>query len=192
MFTWFRRKRQAERSEVGLDISGIPTVKFDASQVTDAVRKEIKKSVAEIDGPTASQREAIYDAAERSVSSGGDLHTLYSALIELGIEGMTKSKASAIVTRINNRATSRMNKARQKSLGIEHALWRYSGAPCMANPKRPSPADIEQNAAHKSADGQRFNVSEGMFLNGKWTWPGDGDGCRCFSTSLIPGVHDDA
>jgi uncharacterized protein with gpF-like domain len=190
VFGWFQRKsdKQASRIEVSLGAGRIPTVNFDASRVTDDVKAEIRKYVAEIEGPTASQRETIYNAALRSVSAGGDLHTLHSALMGLGIEGMTKSKASAIALRVNKRATTLMNKAQQQSLGIKYARWMYSGAPCMANPKKPTPADIEQDGAHKAANGQRFKVSQGMFLNGKWTWPGDDNGCRCISASIIPGL----
>lgn len=171
-----------------LDAGRIPTIEFDVSLVTDAVKAEIRHRVAEIEGSTALQRDAIYDAALRSVSAGRDLHTLYAALIELGIEGMTKSNARTIAMRINNRATSLMNRTRQQSLGIEQARWRYSGAPCMTNPKKATPKDIEQDKAHKAADRQCFKVSQGMFLNGKWTWPGDEDGCRCVSISIIPGL----
>jgi hypothetical protein len=163
MFDWLRRKR-SQNLEVGAGDGSIPSVKFDPSRVTNAVKVEIKRCVGEIAGPTTSQRNAVYDAALQSVSAGRDFHTLYAALIELGIDGMTKSKASAIALRINNRATALMNRSQQNSLGIEHARWMYSGAPCMVNPKKPSLADIEQNDAHKSADRKRFNISEGMFF----------------------------
>jgi len=188
MSRWFRRGRPPERLEASLTTGGIPTVKFDASRVTDAMKAEIRKCVAEIEGPTASQREAIYDTALRSVSAGGDLHTLHRTLLGLGIGGMTRSKASAIAMRVNKRATTLMNKSQQQSLGIEYARWMYSGAPCMANPKKPTPADIEQDKAHRAANGLRFKVSEGMLLSGKWTWPGNEDGCLCVSRSIIPGL----
>jgi len=145
--------------------------------------------VDEIESATDSQHEAIYDAALRSASAGRDLHALYAALMELGIHGMTKSRASAIATHINNKATSLMNATQQQSLGIEYARWLYSGAPCMTNPKRPTPEDICRNAAHKAADGKRFRISEGLFLDGKWTWPGREEGCRCVSKSLVPGFR---
>jgi hypothetical protein len=45
----------------------------------------------------------------------------------------------------------------------------------------------EQDAAHKSANGKFFLISEGMFLSGKWTWPGREEGCRCVSKSMIAG-----
>jgi uncharacterized protein with gpF-like domain len=189
MFGWVRGKRTPQRLDDGLSAGGIPTVKFDASRVTDAVKTEIRKCVAEIDGPTTSQRETIYDAVLRSVSAGGDLHTLHSSLMSLGIAGMTTGKASTIGMRVNRRATTLMDKSRQQSLGIEYARWMYSGAPCMANTKQPTPTDIEQDNAHKAANGQRFKISQGMFLNGKWTWPGDEGECRCVSGPIIPGFE---
>lgn len=185
MIAWFRRK--ASKPEPAPSPSRIPTTKFDASRVTDFIKAEIRKCVAEIDGPTVSQRDIIYDAAIRSVSAGRDLHTLYATLMGLAIEGMTKRKASTIATHINNKTTSLMDKARRQSLGITQAQWMYSGAPCMTNPKKPTTADIDRNTAHKAANGQRFDISEGLLISGKRMWPGEEEGCRCVSRSVIPG-----
>jgi hypothetical protein len=80
-----------------------------------------------------------------------------------------------------------MTKERQESLGINHAIWLYSGAPCDVNPKKPKG---RQNASHRAADGKQYEVSKGMHLNGKWTWPGYEDGCKCVSRSIIPGLSD--
>jgi hypothetical protein len=189
LFGWLRRKarKSPARLEAALDGNRIPTVKFDASRVTDAVRAEIRRCVTDINGPTGSQREAIYDAALRSVTAGRDLHALYLALTELGIEDMTRNEASAIASWINNRATSLMDRERQQSVGIEKAQWMYSGGPCLADPS--APTDSEQDKAHKAASGQQFKLNQGMFLNGEWTWPGYNKGCRCSSKPVIPGLE---
>lgn len=191
MIRWFGRKRDkpSPKPAIAINAHGIPTVKFDASRVTEAVKAEIRKCIDEIEGATDPRHDAIFVAALRSISAGRDLHALYATLMELGIDGMTKSKAAAIATHINNKATSLMNATQQQSLGIEYAKWLYSGAPCMKNPKKPTPEDIRRNAAHKAADGKRFRISEGMFLDGKWTWPGREEGCRCVSKSLVPGFR---
>jgi hypothetical protein len=78
-------------------------------------------------------------------------------------------------------------RARQLELGITEAVWLYSGAPCEINPKKPTG---HQDEAHKNANGKRYKISDGMYLDGKWTWPGYEDGCRCVSRSVIPDLDD--
>ena len=84
---------------------------------------------------------------------------------------------------LNNKATALMDRERQGSLGIKQAHWLYSGAPCELNPKKPT----GQDTAHRAANGKLYDVSTGIFLNGKWTWPGVEPGCRCISKSVVPG-----
>ena len=54
------------------------------------------------------------------MSVGGDLHALYSTLIGLGADGMTKRRTSAIAMRINNRAMTLMDSAQQQRLTSRH------------------------------------------------------------------------
>lgn len=55
------------------------------------------------------------------------------------------------------------------------------------NPKKPSAEDIRQDAAHKAADGKRYEVVKGMLMDGRLTMPGRDEGCKCISRSVIPG-----
>ena len=162
---------------------GIPTVNFDASRVTDAVKADIRKNIMLLEGIDKNQFDRVYEAALRSISAGRDLAVLYNVLLELNINGMTKRRASEIALLLNNKATALMHRERQEALGIKQALWLYSGAPCEINPKRPT----GQDAAHRAANGKPFDVSKGMFLDGKWTWPGVKSGCRCVSKPIVPG-----
>jgi hypothetical protein len=166
---------------------GIPTVKFDASRVTEAVRADIKKNIKVIEEIDQNHFDKVYDATIRSESAGGDLYSLSIALMQMNIDGMTKRRAGQIALFLHFKATAVMNREGQISLGIEYARWRYSGAPCEINPKKPTEQEIRQNEAHRDADGKLYEVSKGMFLDGKWTWPGYEDGCKCFSRSLIRG-----
>lgn len=165
----------------------IPTVKFDSSKVTEAVRADIRKNVELIDGLDTKYFDQVYEAALRSVTDGRNLFLLANALMQIDIDGMTKGRAGQIATFLNNKATATINRIHQQSLGITEAIWRYSGAPCGINPKKPG----RQNTAHKAADGKRYKIAEGMFLDGKWTWPGYEDGCRCGSRSVIEGLDRD-
>jgi hypothetical protein len=160
---------------------GIPTVRFDPSRVTETVKADLAKNVLDLGDLDKKDFEQVYDAALRSILAGGDLRLLYNTLMQLS--GMTKRRAEEISLLLNNKATALMNKERQGSLGIKEAQWLYSGAPCETNLNAPT----GQDAAHRAANGKIFDVSKGMFLNGKWTWPGVEPGCKCVSKSVIPG-----
>jgi hypothetical protein len=166
---------------------GIPTVKFDSLRVTETVEADVRKTILTLPEIDRNNFEQVYDATIDSISAGRDLHFLFDALMRLNIVGMTETSAADIARLLNNRATSLMQREQQTALGIIHAIWLYSGVPCIVDPKRPSDHYIRQDAAHKAADGKEFQVAKGMFLNGKWTWPGADPGCKCVSRSKIPG-----
>jgi hypothetical protein len=136
--------------------------------------------------PTISTDEPIYDAALRSVTAGRELGSLYKALVKVNIDGMTKRRAGQIALFLNNRATAIMSRNSYASLGITRAIWMYSGAPCMANPRKPTPQDINQDNAHRAANNKQYDISKGMFLDGRWTRPGWEEGCRCSSRPILP------
>src|SRR5271168_4676967 len=79
--------------------------------------------------------------------------------------------------------------AKSMSIGITHAIWLYSGAPCCEDPKDRSLQDARRDAAHKAADGQRYEIATGMLLDGKWVHPGQEPGCKCSSKSVIPALE---
>ena len=161
----------------------IPTVKFDALRLTETVKADIRKNISLLGEIDRNHFEQVYDATLRSISAGRDLGSLYNDLMQMNINGITKQRAAEIASLLNNKATALMNRERQESLGIKSALWLYSGAPCEINPKSPT----GQDAVHRAANGKPFDVSKGMFVDGKWTWPGVEPGCRCVSKSVVPG-----
>jgi len=111
---------------------------------------------------------------------------MYSAIIEMNIEGMTKSRAEQITRFICSKAKAVIDNTRCMKLGLTEAIWMHSGAPCEVNPRKPT----GQNAAHIAVDGKRYKLSEGMCINGKYVLPGYEDGCRCTSRSVILGFED--
>jgi uncharacterized protein with gpF-like domain len=169
--------------KIGLAVPRIPTVKFDSSRVNEAVKADIRKNILLLSDIDRKHLEQVYDAALRSISVGRDLHLLSEALMEMNIDGLTKRRAEDIARQLNNAATAVMDRERQESLGIKQAQWLYSGAPCEVNTREPT----GQDAAHRAADGKIFEISRGMFLKNKWTWPGVEPGCKCVSKSIIPG-----
>jgi hypothetical protein len=86
----------------------------------------------------------------------------------------------------------RDKKRRWAAIGVKHAIWLYSGAPCQIDPKHPSPEDIRQDAAHRAADGVRFEATQGLLVEGKWIYPGQLAGCRCAARAVIPGLDREA
>ena len=166
----------------------IPTVKFDPEQVTEAVKDDLNKNIKKIREFDQTHFDRIYDAALRSISRGCDAATLFNAIMELNLPDMTKRRASEISRSLNNKATALMNRDREVSLGIKYAIWMYSGAPCQVNPKNPSAKDIRQDAAHRVANGKKYEVGRGILLNGRRTMPGREEGCKCSSWPIIPGL----
>jgi hypothetical protein len=166
-------------------LHSIPIVKFDSSRVIEAVKSDLRTNIEQIKEFGEADYSRVFDAAIRSIAAGRDLRLLRDALLQMNVAGMTKQRAAEIATLLNNKATVFMNKERLEALGIKYAIWMYSGAPCYSKPKAPLPGDMCQNAAHLAADGERFEIGKGMLVDGKWTWPGREEGCRCTSRSVI-------
>ena len=101
------------------------------------------------------------------------------------IEGMTEGLVVEITRWLHNKARVETEQARRDSLGITHAIWMYA-ASCMINPSRPTAAGVRQDSAHSSANGKRYEIAKGLFVDGKWTWPGVELGCKCVSRSVLP------
>ncbi len=192
MFGWGKKKREAEtglrgRETLMVDFGPgrMPTVKFDPARVTETVKADLIQNVISIAEIGPNNFDAVYDAALVALSAGGNLPPLYQALI--AIEGMSKKRAMEITYSLSSKSHALMTVEQFERVGMKQAIWRYSGAPCEVNPKKPTATELRQNEAHKNADGKIFDVAEGMFLNGKWTLPGYEDGCKCVARSVIPG-----
>lgn len=162
----------------------MPTVKFDPSTVSERVRVDLRRNIELLNDLEAEHVRQIYEAALRSVLAGGDLHVLFVALMR--IQGMTKRRASEIAISLNRKATATINREHRASLGITHAIWMYPNAPCMRDPRHPTVTDVQQDSAHRAANGKRYENSKGLFVDGKWTWPGVEEGCKCSSRSMFP------
>ncbi len=183
LLSLFRRSRPSSEPAV----TSIPTVTFDSSRVTGPVKADILSTLRECEDIPKDKLPAINVAAVMAIEKGGDLHTLHTAIMSNGIAGMTKRRASEIARHVQSRATSLMNVERMAGLGIEEAVWVYSGAPCYLNTKSPLPEQLALDAAHKAADGRRYWVREGLTIDGKRTWPGREVGCKCVSKAVMAG-----
>lgn len=110
----------------------------------------------------------------QSVARGRDLGSLTKAIQEQ--YGVTKRRAALIARDQNNKATSVMQAARQKSIGITEGIWHHSHAGKV--PRQ----------SHLKADGEKFDLNKGLFLDGKWVMPGEEINCRCTWSPVIPNL----
>jgi len=168
-------------------VRSIPTVKFDKSRVTARVRADLRRSISQIADIKKSDRDEVYAAAVKSIEAGRDLGSLARGLRD--ICGLSQRRAAEIAHRLNGEATATMNADQQTGLGITHARWVYSGAPCVPHPKSATDDQWKVDAAHKAADGKTYEVSKGMKLAGVWVRPGQLEFCKCVSRSIIKALE---
>lgn len=136
------------------------------------------------------QAKRVYSAAVECAARGGDLHHFVQAILDLRSNSITKARAGEIALFVNLRAHSLINRRRVQSLGVTDAIWRYSGAPCFTRLRPHDDFSVAQDEAHKAANGCRYKLAEGTFLNGATTFPGMEDGCKCFERPIVSGVGD--
>lgn len=110
-----------------------------------------------------------------SVQTGRDLGTLTAELQKR--YAITDRRAALIARDQNNKATATFTRVRQQDMGVTHARWRHSHGG-----KTPRPE-------HVAADGEKYDIRKGMYLEGVWTWPGVEINCRCVSEPIIPGLE---
>lgn len=150
--------------------------------MTDAMQQAYQGVIGEQVGLIRSIAGQHLDNVQRlvmeSVSRGRDLHFLSKELRSR--YGITKRRAALIARDQNNKATATLQSARQLEMGITHGIWRHSHAG-----KEPRPS-------HVKADGEKFNLRKGMFLDGKWTLPGHEINCRCWYSPILPDYLQDA
>jgi len=160
--------------------SGIPVVKGDFSQVTEAVKTDLWQAIVQTEDIPAKSAEFVYEVALRTAVSG-NLYEMAEALKSLGIQ---KQRATELCRWLPRRAKSLITRDQRIKLGLTEAIWVYSGAPCMGNPS--DEASKSRDEAHRLANGQKFNVADGLTLNGKNTWPGYEQDCKCSSRTVLP------
>ncbi|AET91677.1 putative phage head morphogenesis protein [Burkholderia sp. YI23] len=89
---------------------------------------------------------------------------------------LTIQRAAFIARDQNSKATVTVVCVRQEGLGITEAIWLHSHG------------GKHSRASHLAADDKRYKISEGLCLDGVWTWPGREPNCRCVSRSVVPGL----
>lgn len=151
------------------------TVKFTMTdEMRTAYQAVIGEQVGLIKSIASEHLSDVEGIVMRSVARGRDLSTLSKDLQHR--YGVTRRRAALIARDQNNKATSTLQSARQQKLGITEGFWKHSHAG-----KHPRPS-------HLKADGERFELAKGMYLDGKWVMPGEEINCRCTWNPVIPGL----
>lgn len=177
--TWFAQKTKNYADGTLHNIlrdAGL-TVEFKLTDpLKDAYSAIAHEQVGLIKSIAAEHLQEVQGLVMRSVQQGRNLGELSDELRKR--YGITKRRAALIARDQNNKATATVTRVRQKELGITQAVWKHSHAG-----KHPRPS-------HLKADGETYDVDKGMYLDGKWVWPGTEINCRCVSKPIIPGFPD--
>lgn len=154
----------------------VPTVKPQMTRRTQNILTAMtQENVGLIKSIPSKYFEQIQGSVMRSMSSGRDLATLKKEIVAIGES--TDSRADLIARDQANKATSVINRARQKDLGITKAVWMH-----MRGGKHP-------RESHVAADSEEFDLSKGMLIDGEWIQPGEEINCGCVAAPIIPGLE---
>lgn len=153
------------------------TVRF---TMNDAMRDAYQATIGENVGLIRSIPEQYFTQIEtmamQSVTAGRDVGALTDNIQKQ--YHVTKRRAALIARDQNNKATSDMVSARQRSLGATEGIWRHSHG---GKTQRPE---------HVAADGKRFDLSKGLLIKGKYVMPGKEINCKCGWEMVLPGFND--
>lgn len=150
------------------------TVKFTMGPTAqDAYKAIVAENVGLIRNLSQEHLFQVEGLVMRSVQSGHDAGTLAKALQDR--YAMTRRRAALIARDQNNKATAVITRVRQQDLGMTEAVWQHSTAG-----RHPRPE-------HVAFNGKRYEIAKGVYLDGKWVWPGTEINCRCVSKPIIPG-----
>ncbi len=142
------------------------------TEMNNALQTVIGENVGLIKSIPRQYLSQVETLVMQSVARGRDLGTLTKALQER--YDITKRRAVLIARDQNNKATFVMQSARQRSMGFKTGIWRHSHA---AKKFRQS---------HLKADGKEFDLSKGLYIDGKWIMPGEEINCGCGWQVVIP------
>lgn len=180
MAKWFATSA-AQRSDATLKSAlkkGGFTVKFTTTPAQqDAITASIAENVQLIKSIPEQYLTQVQGILMRSVQQGRDLGYMTGELQKQF--GVTKRRAAFISRDQNNKVTAAITKTRQQELGITQATWQHSHG------------GRHPRSEHIAANGKPYDVAKGMFLEGKWVWPGTEPNCRCVSRSIIPALSAD-
>jgi uncharacterized protein with gpF-like domain len=151
------------------------TVRFQITPYQrDTLQAELQENIRLIKSIGSQYLDRVQGQVWQCVTNGYDLSTLAKDLKKS--YGISSRRAEFIARNQGSRAHAVIEEAKRRELGITKAIWMHSH-----RSKVPRPSHLE-------ADGKVFDVSKGMYLDGKWVQPGKEIGCNCCSKSIIEGI----
>lgn len=148
------------------------SVKFKmTATANDALQAVIAENVGLIRSIASEHLTDVQGILMRAVSGGHDLGVMSKELQDR--YGVTKRRASLISRDQNAKANAVITRVRQQDLGVTEALWVHSAAG-----RHPRPS-------HVAADGKKYDIAKGMYIDGEWIRPGELINCRCISRSIF-------
>ena len=110
-------------------------------------------------------------AVWRSVKGGYDTQGLIEQLMH--IDGVSERRAKNIAKDQIAKANQAFEDARAQELGITEAIWLHSSASKVPRP------------SHVRANGTKYEIDKGLYLDGEWTKPSILPNCKCRKKLLI-------
>jgi len=174
------------RMEQLLDGAGW-TVQFKVSpQVNTIMQAAVAENVGLISSIAEQHLTRVEGVVLRGVQKGNDLHTMTRELHETF--DVPKDRAAFISKDQTFKANAVITKARQEQAGIKRAVWMHSNITAKGH-FRPEHLSFSRGKHTPGATGPYYVVSEGAYLEKRWTWPGHEINCRCSSRPVIEGFE---
>lgn len=143
--------------------------------MNDAYRAVIGENISLIKSIAQEHLAGVEQMVMRSVTAGRDIGALAKGLDER--YGATRRRAALIARDQNAKATAVVTRVRQVECGITEAIWLHSTGG--RHPRK----------SHQDASGKRYNVAEGMLIDGEHIRPGELINCRCVCRSVVEGFE---
>lgn len=139
--------------------------------VEDQAKIALEENVALIKSIGNQYMDKVRSAVWRSVKNGYDLESLVKQLKE--IDGVEDRRAKNIAKDQCAKLNQAIEDARAKDLGITKAKWLHSSAVKVPRPE------------HVQANGQIYNIDEGIKFSNGWFKPAQDFGCMCRKYLII-------
>jgi uncharacterized protein with gpF-like domain len=176
------------RMEQLLDDAGW-SVEFKVSPAINVImRSAVTENVGLIRSIASQHLQKVEGIVMRGVQAGNDLKTMTKALHEEF--DVPKKRAAFIALDQTKKLNSVITKARQDQAGIKRAVWMHAN---ITTPGHFRPEHLAfsrgTHADGPSGKGPVYEVAQGAYLEGKWTYPGFEINCRCSSRPVIEGFE---
>lgn len=113
----------------------------------------------------------IQGSVMRAMQAGRDLTALRADIDAIGHS--TDKRAEFIARDQANKATSAINIARQKELGITRAVWLHVRG------------GLKPRKSHVEANDTEFELAKGCYIEGEYIQPGEKPNCGCIAAPVI-------